>query len=423
MPSSALDDLQSILTSDRARILSSLIRSCGGDFDLAEEALHDAVVAATTQWPQRGVPTAPDAWLLQTARHKAIDAVRRAQRGRAKVEALGAELVPHRETEELSPIPYDMLRLIFTCCHPALGEEAQLALTLRTVVGLPTPDIARAFLVSESTMAQRLVRAKKKIRDAGIPYQVPSRSEIPARLQAVLLVVYLVFNEGYSASSGEHIVRRELCAHAIHIGRVLLDLMPDQGEVRGLLALMLLQDSRREARADSNGDLVLLRDQDRSLWDGTQIDEGLRLCEKPPLAETRGPYAIQAAIAAEHARATVAEDTDWPAIASLYRQLLRARPTPVVALNHAVATAMAQGAEVGLRLLDALAEDLDAYGPFHAARADFYRTTAQWGEAEASYVRALALATHEPERRFFERRLEEVRSASRDARPWLPKMR
>jgi RNA polymerase sigma-70 factor (ECF subfamily) len=410
VPASAHDLLQTVLETDRARILSSLIRTCGGDFDLAEEALHDAVVAATTQWPQRGNPEAPDAWLLQTARHKAIDAIRRDQRKREKLEELGYTATLHQEEKELTPIPDDMLRLIFTCCHPALSEEARLALTLRTVVGLPTIEIARAFLVSEQTMAQRLVRAKKKIRDAGIPYRVPERSEMPERLEAVLLAIYLVFNEGYSASSGEHVVRGELCAHAIHIGRILSDLMPEEGETTGLLALMLLQDSRRRARMNEDGDLVLLRDQDRSLWNREQIDEGLRLCRVARATQSAAVYGIQAAIAAEHARSTSADDTDWRQIVRLYGELLRARPTPVVALNHAVATAMAFGAEEALRLVNTLADDLDSYGPFHAARADFYRTAGRWGEAEDAYRRAIALATNDPERRFLQGRLREVRS-------------
>lgn len=411
MPASAHSSLQAVLETDRVRILSSLIRTCGGDFDLAEEALHDAVIAATTQWPQHGVPDAPDAWLLQTARHKAIDAIRHDQRKRQKLEELGYTTELLREEEELTPIPYDMLRLIFTCCHPALSEESRLALTLRTVVGLPTTGIARAFLVTEQTMAQRLVRAKKKIREARIPYRVPERSDMPERLEAVLLVIYLVFNEGYSASSGEHIVRRELCAHAIHIGRILSELMPDESEAIGLLALMLLQDSRREARANAEGDLVLLRDQDRRLWDREQIDEGVRLCRAAHRAPPVGAYAIQAAIAAEHARAVHAEDTDWKKIVRLYRQLLSLRPTPVVALNHAVAAAMAYGAEEGLRLVDSLAKDLDGYGPFHAARADFCRTTGRWQDAEDGYRRAIALATNDPERRFLEGRLRETQEA------------
>ena len=411
MPASAHDLLQTVLETDRARILSSLIRTCGGDFDLAEEALHDAVIAATTQWPQRGIPDAPDAWLLQTGRHKAIDAIRRDQRKRKKLEELGRTGRLHQEEEELTPIPDDMLRLIFTCCHPALSEEAQLALTLRTVAGLPTIDIARAFLVNEQTMAQRLVRAKKKIRDAGIPYRVPERNEMPERLAAVLLAIYLVFNEGYSASSGEHVVRGELCAHAIHIGRILWELMPGEDETMGLLALMLLQDSRRLARTNENGDLVLLRDQDRSLWNREQIDEGLHLCRQARATQSGAVYGIQAAIAAEHARSASADETDWEQIVRLYAELLRERPTPVVALNHAVATAMAHGAEEALLLVNRLADDLDGYGPFHAARADFYRTTGRWDEAEDAYRQAVALATNDPERRFLTGRLQEVRNA------------
>ena len=412
MPTSAYDLLQAVLTAERARILSSLIRTCGGDFDLAEEALHDAVVAATTQWPRGGTPDAPNAWLLQTARHKAIDSMRRDQRARLKLSELGHSTELLGGEEELTPIHYDMLRLIFTCCHPALNQEAQLALTLRTVAGLPTIDIARAFLVSEQTMAQRLVRAKRKIREACIPYRVPARREMPERLDAVLLVVYLLFNEGYSASSGEQVVRQELCAHAIHIARVLWELMPEEADVRSLLALMLLQDSRRHARSNARGDLVLLRDQDRTLWNRAQIEEGLELCDEAAQSPSCGAYGIQAAIAAEHARAAEAEDTNWIQIARLYEKLLQIRPTPVIALNHAVAVSMAHGAEQGLRLLGALADDLDGYGPFHAARADFFRTLGRRPEAEDAYQRAIELATHDPERRFLEGRLREVRGTA-----------
>ncbi|MEM7436028.1 MAG: DUF6596 domain-containing protein, partial [Myxococcota bacterium] len=328
MPASAHDELERVLKRERARILSSLIRTCGGDFDLAEEALHDAVVAAATQWPRRGTPDVPDAWLLTTARHKAIDAIRHDVRKRRKLEELGAmaELTAH--PTEAAPIPDDLLRLIFTCCHPALNQEAQLALTLRTVVGLPTIEIARAFLVAEPTMAQRLVRAKKKIREARIPYRVPERRDMPERLEAVLFVVYLVFNEGYSASSGAQVVRSELCRHAVHVARVLADLMPEESEVLGLLALLLLQDSRREARTDSSGELVLLHQQDRRFWDRDQIREGLAICRAAHQAQSVGAYAIQAAIAAVHARAERSEDTDWKRIARLYERLLVARPTP-----------------------------------------------------------------------------------------------
>ncbi len=410
MTESAADILHGVLETDRARILSSLIRSCGGDFDLAEEALHDAVIAATLQWPQQGVPDAPDGWLLQAARYKAIDAIRRERRGREKLAGLRLEREEVTVEETAGPIPYDMLRLVFTCCHPALSEEARIALTLRTIVGMPTAEIARAFLVTEQTMAQRLVRAKKKIRDARIPYRVPERNDMAERLEAVLLVIYLLFNEGYSASSGAHLVRRELCAHAVHVGRVLVTLMPDEREITALLALMLLQDSRRDARTDAEGDLVLLADQDRALWDRARIDEGLALCAALEEASSPlGPYGLQAMIAAEHARAPSAAETDWKAIARRYAQLLRMRPTPVVALNHAVSVAMSEGPTEGLRLLDSLAEDLAGYGPFHAARADFLRKSRRRAEAEQSYLRAIALSTNAPERRFLEGRLREVR--------------
>ena len=305
-----------------------------------------------------------------------------------------------------------MLRLIFTCCHPALNQEAQLALTLRTVAGLPTIEIARAFLVSEQTMAQRLVRAKRKIREAGIPYRVPERSEMPERLDAVLLVLYLLFNEGYSASSGEQVVRQELCAHAIHIARVLSELMPEEAEVRGLLALMLLQDSRRHARSNATRRLGASSRSGSDALEPSADRGGSTAVRRGAQSRSGGAYGIQAAIAAEHARAAEAEDTNWNQIAQLYEALLQTRPTPVIALNHAVAVSMAYGAEEGLRLLGALADDLDGYGPFHAARADFFRTLGRRPEAEHAYQRAIELATNDPERRFLEGRLREVRGTA-----------
>jgi RNA polymerase sigma-70 factor (ECF subfamily) len=376
-----------------------------GDFDLAEEAVQDAFLVALEVWPRRGVPRNPGAWITTTARNKAVDRLRRSRRLEDKVRELEA-LLPAGEEDEIddSSVPDDRLRLIFTCCHPALAPEARVALTLRTLGGLTTPEIARAFLTSEPAMQQRLVRAKRKIRDARIPYAVPPDHELPDRLGSVLAALYLVFNEGYAATSDQALVRRELCAEAIRLTRVLRALMPDEAEVAGLLALMLLQDSRRDARTGPGGELIVLAEQDRGIWDRGQIEEGLELV---PHVRAE-PYALQAAIAAEHARAPSAEATDWRRIADLYGLLSGVAPGPVVELNRAVAVAMADGEEEGLELMGQLDDELAGYHLLHAARADLLRRLGRDAEAAASYSRALDLARQPAERAFLERRLVEV---------------
>ena len=405
------ESVDAVYREESRRILATLIRLLG-DFDLAEDALHDAFRAALEQWKTEGVPANPRAWLVSTGRFKAIDAMRR----RSRFDSSQAELAErlYSETDDVTgsndeSIEDDRLRLIFTCCHPALAPEARVALTLREVCGLTTEEIARAFLSMPSTLAQRIVRAKAKIRDARIPYQVPSPDDLPARLDAVLQVIYLVFNEGYSASSGASLTRPDLSGEAIRLGRLLVELLPDP-EAMGLLALMLLQESRRVARTSPTGDLVLLEDQDRSLWNREQIAEGTALVKMALASSMLGPYTLQAAIAAVHAEALSAPATDWARIAVLYDALVRAEPSPVVELNRAVAVAMRDGPGAGLPLVDAILArgELADYHLAHAARADLCRRLGRTAEARASYERALALTRQAPERRFLEWRLAEL---------------
>lgn len=406
-------DVQSLVATiyqtESRRVLATLIRLLG-DFELAEEALHDAFAAAVQQWPRDGVPANPRAWLVSTGRFKAIDSIRR----RARFDSVLVELANTLESEVAGldaateeAVEDDRLRLIFTCCHPALSGDAQIALTLREVCGLTTEEIARAFLVSPTTVAQRIVRAKAKIRDARIPYQVPAQAELPERLGPVLHTIYLVFNEGYLASSGAELMRCDLSAEAIRLGRLLADLLPEP-EVLGLLALMLLQESRRAARVSAEGELIRLEDQDRSLWNREQIAEGVALVEQALSSGRFGPYALQAAIAAVHAEAEDAAATDWAQIVGLYDVLMRIAPSPVVELNRAVAVAMRDGPEAGLALIDAILDrgELQNYHLAHAARAELYQRLARTTEARAAYEQALALVRQETERRFLEKQLE-----------------
>jgi RNA polymerase sigma-70 factor (ECF subfamily) len=401
--------VDAVYRSDSRRVLATLIRLLG-DFDRAEEAMHDAFVAAVEQWPQNGVPANPRAWLVSAGRFKAIDGMRR----RARFDATLAELGQHLDGETIDPAEWDdqsieddRLRLIFTCCHPALPPDAQIALTLREVCGLTTEEIARAFLTAAATIAKRIVRAKAKIRDARIPYEVPSGTDLPERLETVLHVVYLVFTEGYSASSGESLTRPDLSGEAIRLGRV--ELLP-QPEVQGLLAVMLLHESRRSVRTSPEGELVLLGDQDRSLWDRALIDEGIALVERALASRRFSPYTLQAAIAAVHAEAPTAAATDWNQIVGLYDALLSGSPSPVVELNRAVAVAMRDGPLAGLTLIDAILARgfLEHYYLAHSARADLCRRLGKAAEARASYEKALSLARPEPARRFLARRLIEL---------------
>jgi RNA polymerase sigma-70 factor, ECF subfamily len=404
------EKLEAIYHAEYRRVLATLIRLLN-DFDLAEDAVHDAFTAALQQWPKEGVPANPGAWLVSTGRFKAIDAMRRRARFDASLAGLAEQLDLQSNDDPVSEsaINDDQLRLVFTCCHPALSPDARMALTLREICGLTTEEIARAFLSTPPTIAQRIVRAKAKIRDAKIPYQIPSQSDLPERLDTVLHVVYLVFNEGYFASSGNSLTRSDLSGEAIRLGRLLLELLPDP-EVMGLLALMLLHESRRHARSTSSGEVILLADQDRSLWNHEQITEGSNLVQQALASRRIGRYTVQAAIAAVHAGASDSDSTDWNQIVTFYDVLQRVDPSPVVELNRAVAIAMRDGPAAGLAIVDDLlaGEELSQYHLAYAARADFCRRLGRKAEAREAYERAFALTQQEPERRFYQRRLNEL---------------
>lgn len=401
--------VDAVYRSESRRVLATLIRLLG-DFDRAEEAMHEAFAAAVAQWPRDGIPANPRSWLVSTGRFKAIDTIRRRARFDTHLSELAQQLDPNDTAiEDDEDVEDDRLRLIFTCCHPALPPEAQVALTLREVCGLSTDEIASAFLIAPPTLAQRIVRAKAKIRDARIPYQVPSLTDLPDRLDTVLQTIYLVFNEGYAASSGSSLTRADLAGEAIRLGRLVMELLPDS-EVIGLLALMLLQESRRTARTSSTGDLILLEDQDRSLWNRSQISEGRALVQQSLSSRRFGSYTLQAAIAAVHSEAAIAATTDWVQIVGLYDLLLQLQPSPVVALNRAVAVAMRDGPDAGLQSIDEILArgDLAGYHLAHAARADLCRRLGRTADATASYQKALAIVKQEPERRFLEKRLREL---------------
>ena len=403
----AAEQVEKIFRTEHGRVLAALI-SQFEDFDLAEDALQDALVNALERWEVDGIPKNPGAWLTTVARRRAIDRARRSKTLERSLVSLDPQFSQDKPEMDDTQIPDDRLKLMFTCCHPSLALEAQVALTLHTLGGLKTPEIARAFLVPEPTMAQRLARARAKIRNAGIPYRVPPIDLLPERLDALLAVIYLIFNEGYSATSGDEPIRKELCEEAIRLGRVLAALMPESAETRGLLALMLLHDSRRKTRLDETGDLVLLNEQDRSRWDRTKIREGIGILDEALALNDPGPYQVQAAISALHAEAPTAEATDWQQIAALYKTLATISPSLVVEVNRAVAVAMAEGALEGLRILERIEERAEEYYPFHVARADLLRRSNQIEAAIEAYERAIALCGNRAEHAYLQRRLDEM---------------